>query len=164
MIGLKKLRGDGGSIDLIQLVVGLLIISIASVGTLQSLVWGYSELDKQMRHRKAISIARSYMEYIQGRIHTDFDPANYNDRAMLAGNLANPEKKLLDEATPGADWDDIYCEVSHGPIVAVDDPMTGVGTDYWKIRVFVKWSDHGESQMFKRHEVSFESRMVPAAF
>src|SRR3972149_2928910 len=103
----RKMCGEEGSIDFMQLSVGLMIISIASVGTLQSLYYGYEQLDQQMRHRKAVMVARSYVEYIQGRIHTDFDPKRSSDTKFKNGNHGNPEEALLDARDPSTDLDDI---------------------------------------------------------
>ncbi len=157
----KKWQGDAGSIDLIQLVVGLMIISIAAVGTLKALYWGYEQLDFQMRHRKAISIARSHVEYLQGRLHSDFDESKFPDEALKAGNITNPLIKLLDERDPSIDYDNIYCEVSHDELKAFDDPQT-TGTDYWIIQVFVRWNEPGDVSVVPLKKVFFEARMVPS--
>ena len=157
----KKWRGDEGSIDLIQLIVGLMIISIAAVGTLKALYWGYEQLDFQMRHRKAISIARSHVEYLQGRLHSDFDKTKFQDEALKAGNIANPLIKLLDERDPSIDYDNIYCEVSHDGLKPFSDPQTK-GTDYWIIQVYVRWNEPNTDSVIPLKKVFFEARMVPS--
>ncbi|NQT33576.1 hypothetical protein HQ587_00190 [bacterium] len=157
----KKWQGDKGSVDLIQLVVGLMIISIAAVGTLKALYWGYEQLDFQMRHRKAISIARSHVEYLQGRLHSDFDETRFQDAALKAGNITNPLIKLLDERDPSIDYDNIYCEVSHYGLEPINDPQTK-GTDFWKIRVYVRWDEPGTNSAVPLNKVFFEARMVPS--
>jgi len=157
-----KLRwsGDDGSIDFIQVVIGLMIVAIACVGTFEALAYGYDHLNQQMRYRKALSIARSYVEYWQGRIHTDFDPS---DRVTRAGNLGGGQTVLLDEGDPTTSVDDIYCTISYGPLEGVDLQVTGVGVDYWKIRVYVKWWEINESHTIPPHEIFFDATMVPAA-
>jgi hypothetical protein len=157
----KNWHSEEGSIDFIQLVVGLMIISIAAVGTLQALYYGYDQLDFQMRHRKAISIARSYVEYLQGRLHADFNETDFNDVALKAGNLANPHIKLLDDRDPSTDLDDVVCEVSHRPLVPIDQPETK-GMDYWVIQVFVRWYEPNSGNNAKKHSVFFDARMVPS--
>ncbi len=169
---LSKWREEEGGIDFVQLVIGLLIISIAAVGTFQSLFWGYEQLDFQMRYRKAISIARSYAEYWQGRIHTDFpEPTAPSFRAIKAGNLAHPLEVLLDERDPLKSDDDIMCKISYAPLNAVDLITTGEGIDYWTIRVRVTWfeptdnprdSDIYEDRNGKPHEIEFYTAMNPA--
>lgn len=158
----KKWRGDEGSIDLIQLVVGLMIISIAAVGTLKALYWGYEQLDYQMRHRMAISIARSHVEYLQGRLHSDFDEAKFQDAALKTGNITNPLIKLLDARNPNIDYDDIYCEVSHDELKPFNDTKTKALVDYWKIQVFVRWNEPGDDSTVPLKKVFFEARMVPS--
>lgn len=155
-----SLRGDAGGIDFVQVVVGLLIIGIACVGTLQALVTGYDQLNFQMRYRKALALGRAYMEYWQGRIHSDFDPNNMVDRA---GNLGNPLRKLLDEGDPTTDTDDVFCEVSYGPLIPIDQPETGLGVDYWEIRVYVKWWEPYQSKRSIPYEIALFGTSVPAS-
>ncbi len=150
---------DEGGIDFVQVVVGLLIIAIAAVGTFQALVYGYGQLNYEMRYRKAISMARSYVEYWQGRIHTDFQAT----RQVMNGNLARPEVYLLDECDPRNVFDDIYCKVAYGPIEPVDLETTGQGVDHYRIRVYVTWWEPDQSFNSPGHEVFFDATMVPAA-
>ena len=160
-VKLKRWRQDEGSIDFVQLIVGLMIISIAAIGTLQALYYGYEQLDFQMRHRKAISIARSHVEYLQGRLHSDFDLTNFRDLYLKAGNLSNPDVRLLDDRDPSYDYDDIFCEVSHGVLKLWNLPNTK-GDDFWEIGVLVRWSEPGENDIVGSHTVYFAARMVPA--
>jgi len=153
-------RQDRGSIDFIQVVVGLIIIAAAAVGTLQALFYGYEQLDYEMRYRKAISIARSKVEYLQGRIHCDF---NDQDQVFLFGNLTRPDVVKLDERDPSTSFDDINCYVSYGRIVPVDMVATGEGVDHWKIRVYVKWWEPGQSPNTVPSQIDLDATMVPAA-
>ncbi len=160
---LKRWRQDEGSIDFVQLIVGLLIISIAAVGTLQALYYGYEQLDFQMRHRKAISIARSHVEYLQGRLHSDYEKNDFRDQYLVAGNFSNPDIRLLDRRDPKKEYDDIFCEVSHRRLEIIDLPGTK-SDDYWTIQAYVRWSEPGEDDVVPRHMVYFADRMVPAGF
>lgn len=166
---MRRLHEDDGGLDFVQIVIGLLIISIAAVGTFQSLFWGYEQLDFQMRYRKAISVARSYAEYWQGRIHTDFPKTtDAAFRAVKNGNLARPLVVLLDERDPTTDNDDIVCEVSYAPLVPVDLNTTGSGIDYWEIVVRVTWyepnselgSSGDEEHRPMPHEIDFYTAMT----
>jgi len=163
----KKWRQDKGSIDFVQVVIGLMIISAASVGTLQALYYGYEQLDYEMRYRKAISIARTYVEEIQGRIHCNFDPNDPAEQQFQAGNLASPIVWRLDVRKPRdidpSGFDDIFCYVSHGRLIPKDDPLTGTGVDHWRINVFLTWWEPGESPTVPPNQISFEATMVPAA-
>lgn len=154
----KVWRQDDGSIDMMQLFVGLLIISIASVGTFQALFYGYDQLDFQMRYRKAVSVARSYVEYWQGRIHTDI---NFDDRELMNGNLGRPLTVLLDDRDPTTSYDDIYCEVAYGPIRLIDLETTD-GTDHMLIDVIVTWYEPNDYNG-REHTIIFNAAMVPAA-
>jgi hypothetical protein len=153
-------KEDGGSIDFIQVIIGLMIVSIACVGTFKALDFGYKHLNEQMRYRKALCVARAYVEYWQGRIHTDFDA---NDQVTRAGNLGRGEWVLLDKGDPGTSTDDISCNVSYGKLDPVDLVVTGVGIDYWKIRVYVKWWELNQSRAERPYQIFFDATMVPAA-
>ncbi len=156
-------RQDDGSIDLMQLFVGLLIISVASIGTFQALFYGYEQLDYQMRYRKAVSTARSYMEYWQGRVHTDL---KFNNMQVMHGNLARPETFLLDERDPTTDYDDIYCEVAYGPITprVLNSEEENYGSDvsyYYDLYVRVEWYEPNDYNGPAR-KIEFDGAMVPA--
>ncbi|MFN3821906.1 MAG: hypothetical protein ACK4OO_06185 [bacterium] len=155
-----RVNRDEGGIDFIQVVVGLLIIGIACVGTLQALTFGYDHLKFQMRYRQAVALGRAYMEYWQGRIHTDFDPL---DMVARAGNLSNPVQMLLDEGDPTTDADDIYCWVSYGPLIPIDQSETGIGVDYWEIRVYVKWWERYQPKRDIPYEIALFGTAVPAS-
>ncbi len=148
----KYLKSSNGSIDFVQIVIGLLIIAIACVGTFQAINYGNDQLNYQMRYRKAISIARSTVEYWQGRVHTDIDFTNANE---LAGNLGKVvPSTYLDEYT--------NCYVRYGKIIPVDLQNTGPGIDHWIIRVQVTWWEPDQLPSTLPHEVTFQGTMVPA--
>lgn len=158
---LQNWRSDEGSIDLIQVVVGLLIIGIAAIGTIDGFHQGYGWLDFQNRHTKAVSVARSYMEYLQGRVHADFDPAKFEDAQLMRGNLRAPNLVLLDGRDSGNPNDQVFCKVYHGPFLAEDVPETGAGTDFWRLRVWVEWNEPKSHSTFELQKVFFESVMIP---
>lgn len=135
------MRNDKGSVDFVQLVVGLLIIAIAAIGATKTFVHGWNTQDWQIRQKKALSIARSEVEYLQARINSDFDP---NDRDFMNGNRARPSEKLLDERDPETALDDIYCDVSYSALSPVDDPATGNGVDFYQFTVTVSWLEPWE--------------------
>jgi hypothetical protein len=138
----------------------LVIVAISALGTFKALAFGYDHMNQEMRHRKAISVARAYLEYWQGRIHTDFDQT---DQRVLAGNLQRPEVVLLDPVDPATDADDVWCRVSYAPLEWVDQPTTGVGVDFWKIRVHVEWFEPYQPRRDSPYEVDLFGTMVPSA-
>jgi hypothetical protein len=157
----SKWRDDAGSIDFIQIVVGLMIVAIAAVGTFQALNYGNDKMNQQMRYRKAMSIARSYVEYWQGRIHTDFDPT---DPRITAGNLNQPvDPTELDLGDPTTDADDVECYVRYGRLDPVDIQETGPGVDYWRINVQVTWWEPDQPRYTDPEMVTFSGTMVSAA-
>ena len=156
----RKWRSDAGGVDFIQVVVGLMIISIAAVGTLQALYYGYEQLDYQMRYRKAVALGRAYVEYIQGRIHVELPTSGPE---FFAGNLQSPNRWVLDRRDPRSDLDDIFCAVSYGGLIRVDDPQTGVGVDLYQFVVNVKWWEPGEPGSIPPHEINFHASMVESS-
>jgi len=160
----QKWGEDVGSIDFMQVVIGLLIVGVACVGTFQALEYGNDQLNYQMRYRKAMSIARSSVEYWQGRIHTD-----YPDEREMAGNINRGEESILDKMDPRTDVDDIYCNVSYGVIVPMRNVELGVDRSgnplvtHFVIRSRVTWMEPGQSPTTPPHEVTFQGSMVTAA-
>jgi len=164
----RRWSDDVGSIDFVQLIVGLLIVGIACVGTFQALQFGNDQLNQQMRYRRALSEARSCVEYWQGRIHTD-TPNNLE----MNGNLSSPNGSnndvLIDEGDPDNPNDDVIGYVRYGPIVPI--PNAELGKDkrgqtlisHYVIRTRVTWWDPGQSHAERPHEVKFQGAMVPAA-
>lgn len=157
---LQNWRSDEGSIDFVQIVVGLLIIGIAAIGTIDGFHQGYGWLDFQNRHTKAVSIGRSYMEYLQGRVHTDFDPGSFEDNQLMRGNLRQPIIVLLDGRDPDNPNDQVFCNVYHGPFLDEDVPETGEGVDFWRLRVWVEWNEPKSHSAVELNKVFFESVMI----
>ena len=147
------LKNDVGSIDLVQLIIGIIIISIAVIGTTKSFVYGWQTQDWQMRHKKAMCIARSEAEFTQARINTEFDPKKDNIELML-GNEKHPAKMLLDKRDPDIDYDDIYCLVSRSALIPIDDLDNGVGVDYFRFTTKTVWREPNE---IEDREVKFEA-------
>ncbi len=156
----SKWRNDAGSIDFIQIVIGLMIVAIAAVGTFQALSFGNDKMNQQMRYRKAISIARSYVEYWQGRIHADFNPTDARTRAGNLNQVVDPTE--LDLGDPKTDADDVMCYVRYGPLDPVDLLETGTGVDFWRINVKVTWWEPDQSRNAEAHLVKFNGTMVSA--
>lgn len=162
----RKWREDAGSIDFVQIVVGLMITAIASVGTFQALSYGNDQLNYQMRYRKAMSVARSYAEYWQGRIHTDF-PTTVRE---FQGTLGQPvQGSILDPRDPTTEADDIMCFVRYGRITPVTNQELGNTRDgqpivsHYSIRVQVSWWEPDEDTRWEPHMVTFDAAMVTAA-
>lgn len=160
----KTWREDAGSIDFVQVIVGLMIVGIAAVGTFQALQFGNDQMNQQMRYRKAMSVARSYLEYWQGRVHID-PPTQDNE---LAGNLNKGDQDpsvrriTLDEGDLTKDNDDVECYLRYGRITPVDLMETGEGDDYWRLRVKVSWYEPDQDHATEPHSVTFDGSMVPA--
>jgi hypothetical protein len=160
----RNWREDAGSIDFVQVVVGLMIVGIAAVGTFQALQFGNDQMNMQMRYRRAMSEARSHVEYWQGRVHIDFDNVTVQERQ---GNLnmgdGGVPQTTLDFGDPTTPNDDVVAYLRHGPLLPVDLAETGVGTDYWRIRVQVTWREPDQAPNTEPHRVTFDGTMVPAA-
>ncbi len=162
----RRWNEDVGSLDFMQVIIGLLIVGIAAVGTFQALNYGNDHLNFQMRYRNATSIARSHLEYWQGRIHTDM-PVMDREWAGNLGQIVDPT--LLDEGDPNKVGDEVYCYVRYGRILPQYNVLLGNdknGTpliSHYVIRVQVTWWEPGESTNLIPHEVNLQGTMVPAA-
>jgi len=166
------LHGDAGSIDFVQVIVGLIIVGAACVGTFQALQFGNNQLNAQMRYRSAISIARSCVEYWQGRIHTDSPTMGEMEGNLLTAPGQARNRYLLDRRDPLTDVDDIYCDVRYGKIVAVPNAELGTNketgktlTSHFVIRVAVSWIEPSSDKGYQEQNVvEFQGSMVPASF
>ena len=118
---------DNGSIDFIQLIVGLIIIAIATIGTLSMMYDGWHGLTYQMQRRGAVSLARAEVEYWQGRIDCD----SMLTSQEMSSNKLIPKRWSLDR--------DTECDVFHSQIIPVDLIETGVGIDYYAFNVTTRW-------------------------
>lgn len=127
---------DKGSIDFVQLVIGLMIIAIACVGTFSMMYTGWDKFNYEMRQRQALAIARSEVDYIQGRI--DCDTLSFQ---KMSSNINHPKIFLLDKRKPDVGSDDIFCDVYHTKISPIDLVETGIGVDFYKFNVTVRWEE-----------------------
>jgi len=122
--------------NFMQLIVGLMIIMIAALGMTKTFSYGWDTQDWQIRQHKASSIAQSEVDYIQGRIDSDFD---MNDRILVHGNLRRPEEVLLDRRDPINIEDDVYSSVSHTPLTFVTNDKNDVILVTFKVHV--EWQE-----------------------
>jgi len=160
----KRWCAEDGSLDMIQLVIGSLIVAIAAVGAYQSLYFGTTQLDSQMRYRKAISIARAYAEYWQGRVHIDF-PESTDPRylSVISGNLTNPVRVRLDERDPAVQDDDIWADLSYRRLKPYARSNNQNELAYWQINVIIEWWEPGAQTENNKREIEFVAAMAPAA-
>ena len=141
------MKNDGGSLDYIQLVIGIIIISIAALATVKTFSHGWKAQDWQQRHKMALLIARSEVETIQATIGSEGPLPRSNER--------HPLMVMLDKRSP-IEEDDIYCDVCHGEITPIDRPETGEGIDYYKFWVLVTWLEPNGTV---KREVEFHAAM-----
>lgn len=138
----KRWCTDEGSLDMIQLVIGMLIVAIAAVGSYQALFFGTTQLDAEMRYRKAIALARSYAEYWQGRIHIDFPQFDDPRRPhTIAGNLTDRITVVLDKRDPSTTEDDVNATIAYRRLEEVYRESNPSEILYWRIRVIVRWEE-----------------------
>jgi hypothetical protein len=128
------MKKDNGSIDLVQAVIACIILLVASIGVMKILNVGKDLQDWEVRHKKALILARSEAEVIQNRLSCSFDAGTLE---LLNGNEGRPVKKKLD--------DQIDCLVSHSSMAEVDKVETGQGIDYYMYSITVKWKEPNET-------------------
>jgi|GEM_PF-1678240 len=165
----KRWCNDDGSLDLIQLVIGMLIVAIAAVGSYQALFFGTTQLDAEMRYRKAISLARSYAEYWQGRVHIDFPQFDDPRRPqVIAGNLTNRIEVILDKRDPSTTEDDIWATIAYDRLIPVLRESNQAEILYWRIKVVIRWDEptlQGDVGRFSNswREIDFVAGMAHAS-
>ena len=164
--GKRNWSDEAGSVDFVQVVIGLLIVGIACVGTFASLQFGNDQLNYQMHYRKAMSIARSQVEYWQGRIHTDTPSVREMQGDLNAPSLNNISV-TIDAGDPNNPNDDIIGYVRYGQIVpitnlALGKDKTGMPlVSHFIVRANVSWQELGPGAPL--NIVKFQGAMVPAA-
>lgn len=160
----QRWNADGGSIDFMQLVIGLFIVALASAGTFKAIQFGNDHMKKEMRYRQAISIARSYMDYWQGRVHIYLTT---DDRTMNGTLNQIVEPMLLDNGDPNKVGDEVYCSVRYGRITPVTSPALGIVEEthrarlsHYILRVVVTWIEPDDPTGYI-NSVEFQGAMLP---
>lgn len=159
----KRWSGDSGSVDFVQLVIGMFIVALACAGTFKAIQFGNDHLKKEMRYRQAMCVARSYMEYWQGRVNIYLP----NDNGSMQGTLnRNVEQVLLDAGNPEEPGDEVYGMVRYGEILAKRSPQLGTEKDsrlprlsHYVLSVTVTWHEPDEPANIT-HEVLFKGAMI----
>jgi prepilin-type N-terminal cleavage/methylation domain-containing protein len=102
---LKRRKG----MTLVELLVGLTVMSIAAVGTATGFWSAYGQLERQRHKMRANQLLRQYTEKYQGLIHT------YPPTEIIANQYSRWEQVIIDPRGPGS-RDDIIGEIRRWPI------------------------------------------------
>ncbi|MBS1261366.1 MAG: hypothetical protein MAG453_00687 [Calditrichaeota bacterium] len=140
-------------VTLIELVVALVVIGTAAVGTTIAVFNAYGQLQRQRHRMTANEFLRAEVEYWQGRIHIAMPtPAEMSSRG--------PERVVtIDERSPGNAHDDIIGVVRREPIEAhVLINTTNTLQYYWEIPVVINYTE--PTWVFDGEEVDLEYRLV----
>lgn len=119
---------------LIELLVGMIVIATAAVGTTIAFHSAYGSLGEQRRRMRANDLLRNEMEKWTGRIHiTSVFPG---ERELQQATVW--EEVLIDPRGPG-DADDIWGEVRRQPIKKMDVEDSPQDPDFYEVSVLIRW-------------------------
>ncbi|MCB9366887.1 MAG: hypothetical protein H6506_05105 [Calditrichaeota bacterium] len=136
----KRIRKlQRGAIDLMGIAVGLTIISITAIGTSYSLLYGRQALIQQEHYRTALFKLRGFMEEEMARMRFS-DYYRGNQSWWGAPNDLAPYS--LDVLTDrDGDIRPTYATIYRDPIEYVDDAITRMAPDYFRITAHAEWTE-----------------------
>ncbi len=148
------LRHRRGGINFIELMVSILVITIASVAFAHSFFVASFEMDKQRRRMEAVQLAKSEAQFWVGRIHTSFpSPFDIDQWHEHPGNpLYLGQEGVVRRPNVRRVTSPEYVEVSvnRSPIRTVDLFDTSTRADFYEFTITVdyiedwRWMDFPE--------------------
>ncbi len=132
----RRPNGRRRGMTMIELVVGLVVVGTAAVGTSIAVFNAYGQLQRQRHRLIANQHLRAEVEYWQGRIHSAMPTAQQMNNAM------EPFTVLIDERDPTTDDDDLLAEVKRLPIRSHILVNTSTQLQYyWEIPVTIRYTE-----------------------
>lgn len=132
-----------GAIDLMQLAVAFLMITVAVVGTTYAMFYGRQAIIRQEHRKVALYQLRQHVEQWLTRVAiSDISPEE-----MMGGSNAAVIADLDDISVPVNTR--VQATIVRGRTVPVDLPETGAGVDYYRISFSMTWQerDGGEQRI-----------------
>ncbi len=131
--GLGKSRRG---MTLVELIVGIIVVGTAAVGTSIAIFNSYGQLQRQRHRMMANQHLRAEIEYWQGRIHIAM-PTRDEMR-----NTMDPRPVLIDERDPTDESDNLMGEIVRKPISHHDMVNTPTTEQrYWEIPVEITYTE-----------------------
>ena len=127
-----------GAIDLMQVAVAFLMITVAVVGTTYAMFYGRQAIIRQEHRKVALYHLRQYVEEWNARILIEASEIPAGE--MLGGSDAKVVVDLDDSSVP--ERAKVRATLSREQTVAVDLPETGVGIDYYRLGFTVTWHEN----------------------
>ncbi len=127
--------GSRRGMTLIELVVGMMVVGTAAVGTTIAVFNAYGQLQRQRHRMVANQLMRAEIEYWQGRVHTAFPTVHQMNNAIT-------HPVVIDKRDPGDRYDDILGEVTREPIR--EHVLVATSTQlqyYWEIPVKIVYTE-----------------------
>ena len=126
-----------GSIDLMQVAVAFLMITVAVVGTTYAMFYGRQAIIRQEHRKVALYHLRQYVEEWTARILIEASEIPAGE--MLGGTSAQVVVELDDLSVP--ERAKVKAVLARTPTQAVDLPETGVGIDYYRLGFTATWHE-----------------------
>ena len=134
----KNRKYQRGSIDLIQVAVAFLMITVAVVGTTYAMFYGRQAIIRQEHRKVALYHLRQYVEEWNARIL--IEAAKIPPGEMMGGSDVKVVVDLDDLSVP--ERAKVKATLSRERTVAVDLPETGVGIDYYRLAFTATWHEY----------------------
>ncbi|MBU1937207.1 hypothetical protein KKG05_07390 [bacterium] len=127
-----------GSVDLMQVAVAFLMITVAVVGTTYAMFYGRQAIIRQEHRKVALYHLRQYVEEWTGRIL--IEASKIPPGEMLGGSDTQVVVDLDDSSVP--ERAQVKATISRESTLAVDLPETGEGIDYYRLGFTVTWREY----------------------
>ena len=130
-----RLQRNRRGLTLIEMLVALIVIATASVGTTIAFYTAYGSLQEQRHRMRANDLLRREIEVWQGRIHASgkIFPTTYEQQQPT-----DWEEVLLDGRGPGHE-DDIYAEIRRESLEIINLRDTPQDPDYCVVNTVIRW-------------------------
>jgi len=123
-LSLKRRKG----MTLVELLIGLIVMSIAAVGTATAFWSSYGQLERQRHRMRANQLLRQYTEKYQGLVHC------YPPTEIMANQYSRWEDVVIDPKGPG-DSDDVIGQIRRWPIGKETVENSAKAVDYNEVVV-----------------------------
>jgi hypothetical protein len=128
-------RKRPGGLNLFELAISILIISITSVAVASSFYTAYNQLTRQRWRKTANQLLKAEAEFWMGRVHSQF-PSPYE----LQHRIPNPQNPIvLDSRTPQGR--NVTVNLYLDGIRNIDKFETEANPDYYEITVVAEYTE-----------------------
>lgn len=149
-------NNEKGGLDYVQVMIAMLIVSIAAVSTVYSIYVGRASLTQEYQEKQALRYAREEMEYWCGRLLGDTLSS-----VEKLGDLQGGRRVLIDPRDPQNASDNLWGRVFYSPIIPTYLMVTGEDIrDYYSVHVWVIWPYGRSISRDEQRRIDLYSSMI----